>query len=299
MKRPATVMEFALLLLWLTPASAQLVEAECATSWPGFPFPEGMFLADAQSNGLDIAWRDFSATDAVRGGHPPAPRIAGSAASWVWHSDLAAIASTSDLGLFISRFNEGPKGWDLGVTDGYIVSAWAFVSKGTPKLIASTWLHVKDDRPPRAQCENRLILKRGDYWSKDARVPDVSHVAAAVSPPKALRDADNALIARATCRERWPPIIAASGEGHGLFLVPGVGAVTGGANLRSIFNLLPNEPVRWRRLKSLASRDGKLGLSIGRLVNCDDPSAMHTYVSAWVRNGASWRLDLLAVVPSG
>jgi hypothetical protein len=122
-------------------------------------------------------------------------------------------------------------------------------------------------------------------------------VEAALPPPAALRDADNSLIARATCRERWPPIIAASGEDHGLFLVPGVGAVNGGASLRPIFNLLPDEPVRWRRLKFLASRDGKLGLSIGKLVNCDEPSVTQTYVSAWVRDGATWRLELLAIVP--
>ena len=298
MRRLATGMVFTLLLLRLTPASAQLVEAECATSWPGLPFPEELFLELAQSKGLDNAWRQFSGPDAVRAGYPPAPRIARSAPSWVWHSDLKAIARTKDLGLFISRFNEGPEGWELGVTDGYIVSAWAFVAKGTPKLIASTWIHVKNDRLPlRSECENRIILKRGNWWDTGSRVPGLSDVAAAVSPPAALRDADNALIARATCRERWPPIIAASGEDHGLFLVPAFGAVKSGANLRAIFHLLPNEPVRWRRLKFLASRDGTLGLSIGRLVNCDDPSAMQTYVSAWIRDGASWRLELLAIVP--
>ena len=298
MRRLATGMVFTLLLLRLTPASAQLVEAECATSWPGLPFPEELFLELAQSKGLDVAWRQFSGPDAVRGGYPPAPRIARSAPSWVWHSDLKAIARTKDLGLFISRFNEGPEGWELGVTDGYIVSAWAFVAKGTPKLIASTWLHVKNDRLPlRSECENRLILKRGNWWDTNSRAPGLSDVAAAVPPPAALRDADNALIARATCRERWPPIIAASGEDHGLFLVPVFGAVKSGANLRPIFHLLPNEPVRWRRLKFLASRDGTLGLSIGRLVNCDDPNAIQTYVSAWIRDGASWRLELLAIVP--
>jgi len=298
MKRPATVIVFALLLLWLTPANAQLVEAECATYWPGLPFPEAMFLEHAQSKGLDLALREFSAPDAVRGGHPPAPRIARSAPSWVWHSDLKAIAQTKDLGIFISRINEGPKGWDLGVTDGYTVSAWAFVAKGTPKLIASTWIHVKNDRLPlRSECEKRLIVKRGNWWDTDSRVPGLSDVAAAVSPPAALRDADNALIARATCRDRWPPIIAASGEDHGLFLVSVFGAVTPGANLRPISNLLPNEPVRWQRLKFLASRDGTLGLSIGKLVNCDDPRAMQTYVSAWILDGESWRLELLAIVP--
>ena len=141
MKRPATVMVFALLLLRLTPASAQLVEAECATVMARLSLSRGdVSRRMRKAKGLDIAWRQFSAPDSVRGGHPPAPRIAGSAPSWVWHSDLTAIARTSDLGLFISRFNEGPDGWDLGVTDGYIVSAWAFVAKGTPKLIASTWI---------------------------------------------------------------------------------------------------------------------------------------------------------------
>jgi hypothetical protein len=256
-----------------------------------------MFLEFVKSKGPDIAWREFSAPGAVRGGQPPAPRISGSAPSWVWHSDQAAIAKTSDVGIFISRFNEGPQGWDLGVTDGYIVSAWAFIAKGTPKLVASTWIHVKNDRPPRPQCEKRLILKRGDFWSTNSRVPGVSDVAAAASPPAELRDADNALIARATCRERWPSIIEASGENHGLFLLPGVGEVIGGASLRPIYNLLPKEPVRWRRLKFLASRDGKLGLSIGQLVNCDDSSAVQTYVSAWIRDGASWRLELFAIAP--
>jgi hypothetical protein len=73
--------------------------------------------------------------------------------------------------------------------------------------------------------------------------------------------------------------------------------VTPAANLQPISHLLPNEPVRWRRLKFLASRDGTLGLSIGRLVNCDDASAVQTYVSAWIRDGKSWRLELLAIVP--
>jgi hypothetical protein len=299
MKRSSTVTTFALLLLLrLTAASAQLVEADCATSWPGFPFPEAMFLDHAQSKGLDIAWREFSAPDAVRAGQPPAPRIARSAPTWVWHSDLSAIARTSDLGVFISRFNNGPQGWDLGVTDGYMVSAWAYVAKGTPKLIASTWMQVKSDRLPlSSECVNRLIVIPGNFWSTVPRVPGVSDVAAAASPPVALRDADNALIARATCRERWPPIIEASGENHGRFLVPGVGEVIGGASLRPIYNLLPKEPVRWRRLKFLASRDGTLGLSIGRLVNCDDSNAVQTYVSAWVRDSESWRLELLAIVP--
>jgi hypothetical protein len=297
MKRLTAVTAFALLLLRFTSANAQLAEAECPTSWPGFPFPEAMLLEHAQSKGLDFAWREFSAPDAVRGGQPPAPRIARSAPTWVWHADVSAIARTSDLGVFISRFNNGPNGWDLGVTDGYIVSAWGYVSKGTPKLIANTWLHVKNDRPVRPPCENRLILKRGDFWSTDARVPGVSDVAASATPSAELRDADNALIARATCRERWPPIIEASGENHGRFLLPGVGEVVGGARLRPIYNLLPKEPVRWRRLKFVASRDGTLGLSIGRLVNCDDSTAVQTYVSAWIRDGASWRLELLAIAP--
>jgi hypothetical protein len=298
MKRPTAVTAFALLLLLrLMPASAQLAEAECANSWSAFPFPHSMFLDYAHGKGFDVAWRQFSAPDSVRAGQPPAPRIARSAPTWVWHADVGTMARTKDLGLFISRFNEVPNGWDLGVTDGYIVSAWAFVAKGTPKLVANTWLHVKNDRPLRPPCENRLILKRGDFWSKDANVPDVSGIAAAASPSAALRDADNALIAKATCRERWPPIIEASGENHGRFLVPGVGEVIHGANLRPLYNLLPQEPVRWRRLKFLASRDGKLGFSIGRLVNCDDSTAVQTYVSAWILDGASWRLELLAIAP--
>ena len=65
MKYSATVMVFALLILRSTPASAQLVEAECATEWPGLPFPEEMFLDLAQSQGLDPAWRQFSAPDAA------------------------------------------------------------------------------------------------------------------------------------------------------------------------------------------------------------------------------------------
>lgn len=296
MQRPATVMVFALLLLRMTPASAQLVEAECATSWPAFPFPEGMSLDIAQRQGVDVAWRKFSAPDAVRAGHPPEPRIPRSAPTWVWNADLAAIARTSDLGLFISRFNEVPQGWDLGVTDGYIVSAWAYVAKGTPKLIASTWLRAKNDRPQRPDCPNQFIFKRGDFYTgpRDAGVSDVAPVAA---PQAALRDADNALIAGATCRDRWPPIIKASGEKQGLFLLPGVGEVIGGARLRPIYTRLPQEPVRWRRLKFLASRDGKLGLSIGRLVNCDDANAAQTYVSAWIRDGESWRLGMLAIAP--
>src|SRR5688572_1765121 len=297
MKRPAVVMVFGLLLLRLTPASAQLVEAECATSWPFFPFPEAMFLDYAHDKGFDIAWRRFSAPDSVRAGQPPAPRIARSAPTWVWHADLVAIARTSDLGIFISRFNEGPNGWDLGVTDGYVISAWAFVAKGTHRIIASTWLHVKSDRPPRPPCENRLILRRGNFGRSDPPMPDVSGILAAVAPPAGLREADNSLIANATCRDRWPPIIEASGENRGRFLLPGVGEVIGGASLRPIDNLRPKEPVRWRRLKLLASRDGKLGLSIGRLANCDDSRALETYVSAWIRDGASWRLELLAMVP--
>jgi hypothetical protein len=297
MQRSTTATVFALLLLRFTSASAQLVEAECESYWPGFPFPEALFLEKARNKGLDVVWREFSAPDAIRGGQPPAPRIARSPPTWVWHSDLAAIARTSDLGVFISRFNEGPQGWDLGVSDGYTISAWAYVSKGTPKLIANTWLYAKNDRHPQPPCKNRLILIPGNWWSTTPRVPGVSDVEAVATPPAALRDADNTLIADATCRDRWPPVIAASGENHGRFLVPGVGEVIGGASLRPIYNLLPKDPVRWRRLKFLASRDGTLGLSIGRLVNCDDSSAMQTYVSAWIRDGESWRLELLAIVP--
>jgi hypothetical protein len=79
--------------------------------------------------------------------------------------------------------------------------------------------------------------------------------------------------------------------------LPRVGEVLGGASLRPVLNVLPDEPVRWRRLKFLASRDGKLGLSIGRLVNCDNPEALQTYISAWIRDGESWRLELFAIAP--
>jgi hypothetical protein len=158
-------------------------------------------------------------------------------------------------------------------------------------------LQAKNDRPPRPECAKRFIVIPGNHWSTAPRVPGSSDVAAVASPPEALRDADNALIARASCRDRWPPIIEASGENRGRFLVPGVGEVIGGASLRPIYNLLPQEPVRWRRLKFLASRDGTLGLSIGRLVNCDDSKTVQTYLSAWVRDGKSWRLELLAIAP--
>ena len=77
MKRPTTITALALvLLLRLAPANAQLVEAECPTSWPFMPFPEGMVLDYAHSKGFDIAWKQFSAPDSVRAGQPPAPRIA-------------------------------------------------------------------------------------------------------------------------------------------------------------------------------------------------------------------------------
>ena len=291
------VLASTLLLLCLAPANAQLVEAECGTWPPGTPFPDSLYLEDARRLGIDTAWREFSVKDAIRAGQPPALPPASSTPAWIWHADHAAIASTKDLGIFVSRFNNHPQGWERGISDGYVVSAWAFVSTGTPKLIASTWLHEKNDRPVNPQCENRLIIIPGNSWPPKRRGPDFSNVAAAVPPPEALRDADNELIAASTCRERWPPIIAASGEDHGTFLLPRVGEVLGGASLRPILNLLPDEPVRWRRLKFLASRDGKLGLSIGRLVNCDDPKLMQTYVSAWVRDGESWRLELLAIAP--
>jgi hypothetical protein len=298
MKGPTTITVFAIVLLRLSPASAQLVEAECGASWPGFPFPESIYLERAQSIGLDVALREFAAADSVRGGKPPAPQTANGSPAWTWHSDRAAVARTSDLGVFISRFNKAAHSWELGVSDGYIISAWAFTGKGVRKLIANTWLYEKNDRlPDRPQCGIRLLSRPGGMWSTAPRAPDIHDVDAALPPPATLRDADNSLIARATCRERWPPIIAASGEDHGLFLLPGVGAVTGGAALRPLLNLLPDEPVRWRRLKFLASRDGKLGLSIGKLVSCDEPGATQTYVSAWVRDGASWRLELLAIVP--
>jgi hypothetical protein len=129
--------------------------------------------------------------------------------------------------------------------------------------------------------------------------PDVTKIAAAVPPPRSLREADNALIAAATCRDSWPPIIEASGNDRGTFLLPGFGEVLGGARLRSLRNLLPDEPVRWRRLKFLSSRDEKLGVSIGRLENCDDPKSTQTYITVWVRDGKSWRLELLAVTPGG
>jgi hypothetical protein len=297
MKHPALSI-LALLLLKLTPVSAQLVEAECATAWPGFPFPEGIFLEDAQRTGLDPALLRFAARDAVRGGQPPTQAAIVSAPGWIWHSDLAAVAKPSDLGIFVSRFNEFPGSGVRGTSDGYIVSAWAFVAKGTRKLIANTWLHEKNDRRPlRPECGIQIRSLPGALWSSAKRVPDVSAVAAAVSPPPELRDADNELIAQTTCRSRWPPIIAASGDEHGLFLLPGAGEVLSGARLRAILDHLPDEPVRWRRLKFLASRDGTLGLSIGKLVNCDDAKLVQTYVTAWVRDGERWRLELLAIAP--
>ena len=285
------------LLLWLTSANAQLVEAECGTWPPGTPFPDALYLEDARRLGADTAWHVFATKDAIRAGKPPAPPVASSAAAWIWHADHAAVARTKDLGIFVSRFSNHPQRWERGVSDGYIVSAWAFVTKGTPKLIASTWLHEKNDRPANPKCENQLVIIRGDSWPPKHRGLDVSDVAPPVPPPEALRDADNELIAASTCRDRWPAIIAAAGEDHGTFLLPRVGEVLGGASLRPVLNVLPDEPVRWRRMKFLASRDGKLGLSIGRLVNCDNPEAMQTYITAWVRDGESWRLELLAIVP--
>ena len=208
------------------------------------------------------------------------------------------MARTTDLGLYISRFNEYPGSRIRGGTDGYIVSAWAFVAKGTRKLIGHAWLHEKNDRRPvRGQCGLQFRALPGGLWSSAPKAPDTSEVAAAVAPQPELRDADNALIAATTCRDRWPEIIAAAGEDHGLFLLPGVGEVTGGASLRPILDNLPDEPVRWRRLKFLASRDGTLGLSIGKLVHCDDPKRLQTYITAWIRDGKSWRLELLAIAP--
>ena len=297
MKRPASTM-LALLLLKLTPVSAQLVESECATAWPGFPFPEGIFLETAQRTGLDPALLQFATRDAVRGGQSPTQPSMTNSPRWIWHSDVAAVAKSSDLGIYISRFNEFPGSRVRGGTDGYIVSAWAFVAKGTRKLIANTWLHEKNDRrPPRPQCGIKILRAPGGLWSSAPPAPDVSGVAAAVPPPPELRDADNELIAQTTCRSRWPPIIAAAGDDHGRFLLPSVGEVIGGANLRGILDNLPDEPVRWRRLKFLASRDGTLGLSIGKLVSCDDPKLVQTYITAWVRNGERWRLELLAIAP--
>src|SRR5262245_2417635 len=107
MKHPTPVAVLALLLLHPLSASAQLAEAECASSWPGFPFPEGIYLESAQRNGIDPAWLQYAARDAVRRGEPPAPS-GGSEPSWIWHSDLAAVAKSSDLGIFISRFNAFP-----------------------------------------------------------------------------------------------------------------------------------------------------------------------------------------------
>jgi hypothetical protein len=297
MKRPALTI-LALLLLKLTPVSAQLVEAECATAWPGFPFPEGIFLETAQRNGLDPALLQFAARDAVRGGQPLMQPAVANLPRWIWHSDVAAVAKSSDLGLFISRFNEFPVSGVRGSTDGYIVSAWAFLAKGTRKLIANTWLHEKNDRRPlRPQCGIQIRSLPGALWSSAKRAPDVSAIAGAVSPPPELRDADNDLVAQTSCRDRWPGIIAAAGDDHGRFLLPGVGEVAGGANLRTILDNLPDEPIRWRRLKFLASRDGTLGLSIGKLVNCDDPKLVQTYVTAWVLDGERWRLELLAIAP--
>jgi hypothetical protein len=298
LKHPATVIVFALLQQLPAPATAQLAEAECATSWPGFPFPEGIFLESAQRTGLDPALLQFATRDAVRGGQPPTQPAVANSPRWIWHSDLAAVAKTSDLGIYISRFNEFPGSRVRGGTDGYIVSAWAFIAKGTRKLIANTWLHEKNDRRPlRSQCGIQIRSLPGGLWSSAPRAPDVSKVAAAVPPPPELRDADNELIAQTTCRDRWPGIMAATGDDHGHFLLPSVGEVIGGANLRPILDNLPDEPVRWRRLKFLASRDGKLGVSIGKLVNCDDPKRVQTYVTAWVRNGERWRLELLAIAP--
>jgi len=283
-------------LLWLQSANAQLVEAECGTWPPGTPFPDALYLERASRAGIDIAWRELSAKDAIRAGNPPAPPTASSTPAWIWHADQAVVARSRDLGIFVSRFSNHPQRWERGVSDGYIVSAWAFVTKGTPKLIASTWLHEKHDRPLNPQCKNQLILIP-ESWPPKHRGLDVSDVAPPVPPPQGLRNADNELIAAATCRDRWPPIIAASGEDHGTFLLPRVGEVLGGASLRPLLNVLPDEPVRWRRLKFLASRDGKLGLSIGRIVNCDNPEATQTYISVWVRDGESWRLELLAITP--
>jgi len=284
-------------LLWLKSANAQLVEAECGTWPPGTPFPDALYLEDARRLGIDTAWRTVAAKDAVRAGKPPAPPSASSTPAWIWHADRAAVARSRDLGIFVSRFSNHPQLWERGVSDGYIVSAWAFVTKGTPKLIASIWLHEKNDRPVNPQCENSIRIIPVDPWSPKPRGLDLSDVGPAAPPPEALRDADNELIAKSTCRDRWPPIIAASGEDHGTFLLPRVGEVLGGASLRPLLNVLPDEPVRWRRLKLLASRDGKLGLSIGGIVNCDTPEATQTYIGVWVRDGESWRLELLAITP--
>ena len=291
---PLRVFASAFLLLWLTPATAQLVEAECWEWPPGLPFPDSLYMERARNFGVDVVWREFAAKGAIRAGQPPSPPTASSAPAWTWHADHSAIARTSDLGVFVSRFNANPLSWEQGVSDGYVVSAWAYVSKGSPKVIATTWLHVKNDRPLHPHCKNRLIVVPGNGWYIPRRDP-FSDVAAAATPPAALRDADNSLIAATTCRDRWPKVIAAAGEDKGTFLLPGVGEVLGGARLRSAVKLLPDEPVRWRRLKFLSSRDEKLGLSIGRLVNCDDPKVEETYISAWVREGESWRLELLAI----
>lgn len=298
MKRRAAVSLLALLLLKLTPANAQLIPAQCATSWPGFPFPEGLFLDKAQNHGLESALLQYAVRDSLRAGQPPTFPVNPGVPAWIWHSDLAAVAPSSDLAVFISRFNEFPINRIRGSTDGYIVSAWAFTGKGTRKLIAHTWLHEKSDRrPPRADCGIKIRRQTLLDLGSTPRTPDVSKIDAAVQPPPALRDADNALIAAATCRTSWPPIIEAAGDDRGLFLLPKAGEVSGGANLRSLLDELPDEPVRWRRLKFLASRDGKLGLSMGKLVNCDDPKLLQTYVSAWVRDGERWRLELLAIAP--
>jgi len=286
-----------ILLAWLTSAHAQLVEAEC-WEWPtGIAFPDSLYVERARNFGFDVPWREFAARDAIRAGRPPASPAESGTLGWTWLADRYAIARTTDLGVFVSRTNTRALGWQEGISDGYIVSAWAFVSKGTPKVIATAWLHEKSDRPVKPPCENRLVVVPGNAWSR--RKLDFSEVAAATAPPAGLRDADNSLIAAATCRERWPPIIAASGENRGTFLIPKIGEVRGGARLRPLLNLLPDEPVRWRRLKFLSSRDETLGLSIGRLENCDDPKATQTYISVWVRDGKSWRLELLAIAPGG
>jgi hypothetical protein len=93
------------------------------------------------------------------------------------------------------------------------------VTKGTPKLIASTWLHEKNDRPLNPQCKNQIILIP-ESWPPKHRGLDLSDVGPAAPPPEALRDADNELIAASTAEIAGRPSSRPPARITGLPLAP-------------------------------------------------------------------------------